>query len=74
MAIALTMRNVDLYFPLPSDPAQLTRKLALKCATHPEVLVNAYARLAAAHASPFPAQQHLTHPAAVLEKGVSHAS
>lgn len=41
------MPDADLDFiPLPSDPRLLTRELALKCCTHPEVLVQEFARLA----------------------------
>lgn len=39
------MLNIGDAIPLPSDPKQLTRELALKCCTHPEVIVQEFARL-----------------------------
>lgn len=56
------------FLPLPSDPSKLTRAQALKCAAHPEVLVAAFARLAAQHTH----AQHPTLPvAAALEKAAA---
>lgn len=48
---------------LPSDPAQLTRELALKCCARPDLLVDAYARLTL----PIPLH-HAPVPAAALER------
>ncbi len=62
------MSNAVEVIPLPSDPAKLTRELALKCAAHPEVLVEAFARLAA-HA-----QQPTPQPSGVLAKAQANVT
>jgi len=49
------------YIPLPSDPRELTRELVMQCCPHPEVLIEAFARLAQQ-------PQHTTQPARVLVK------
>ena len=42
------------YIPLPSDSRDLTRDLVLRFCTHPEVLVQEFARLAHSQPNPVP--------------------
>lgn len=61
------MPDDDGYIVLPSDPADLTRELALACCSHPEVLYDIFARLAASSS----AHQPSTQPAPMPEGAAS---
>jgi hypothetical protein len=67
------MPNTDRDIPLPADAKDLTRELALRCCTNPQVLYDAFARLAA-HPAPFSATHTYPTPAAAPARGKAQAN